>query len=977
MRRVKIASLALASFALMGCEDGPNQVFSAAPAGAGDRWNNGNTAPSVDPTRAGFDGKFGGGSKQEICTGEQKAARWSKMVNEPIRPPRFAAGLDFAGGEKWPGLLFPDAEKINCQSDSLGQGSGTLVNSWGDAGEVVVEYNINNLKLSFVSMNTGYKGAIEFKSRPGSRFSQDGEHSYVGVVGKPIMRDGKRVEFSWANSGPDQVKDDALFTELYDALMYTFAPELPSDENNCRTSAKCLARQVGNGEAVFGARGVGFYYHFSYIDKEPNRYQPDYFYIFPVKLLPYSNASMHLKLDQEGPVAFANGLGDRTPKADCKLFLGQRYDQFLHNCVNVLQDPSKNELSYNKLVGNLTHTDENFIFDVVGVNQDFSSERIGQFDVIHDDWLPEPGDVSTEYLMDIRATGPVLNDLNAQGVTDLHGTAAIYREYAREVQNELNSMLPAGVTRHELGDPACLFPDVAEYPPGFDPERWMPAEGCTGFEGMVFPEPRNGLDPEQLEKLKVGRSFGHGTVLRPSDPIVVFCSDPSELVAAPTPDDPGAKALKNPNAYTHCGTGADTVGLYDSLWDGSWRRVVKYLGRGNVNKLPAEARDRKFFFKVWAQAFAKYLMNAPSNPRVLTGPGISELEQDALFFDDLGADNEKFEYIDRRFVDFGHEPLKFEYEALILSGNQRDSKFHRRMTRPERTMYKAMATDKTLAEGSENNVLFTNMVGSPVLRDNWYGVSSEKSAHFCATHVDADCMSVDPLNHAPTDATGQIILDRSGRPLLQPYAGAFGETVFAVGKTHLKVGEKFDLIRSAKVQVPNFLNPYDAAGSEPPISILETLADWRSHKPNIGIAIPINGQRDRFVETDELDFSGTSISLALDYIDELDPVTKQPTGNAHLVGASSNDYLGDVFLCRDPITGDVLDVEPFEAMARVLEWIDAHPGTPQACGLIVRYSPFNNYPSQLISQSAGMYVYVKAGDGFGRVSTVVAYDTTL
>ena len=45
----------------------------------------------------------------------------------------------------------------------------------------------------------------------------------------------------------------------------------------------------------------------------------------------------------------------------------------------------------------------------------------------------------------------------------------------------------------------------------------------------------------------------------------------------------------------------------------------------------------------------------------------AKVTDNASFIDDLGADNEKFEYIDRRFVDFGHEPLKFEYEALIVA----------------------------------------------------------------------------------------------------------------------------------------------------------------------------------------------------------------------------------------------------------------------------------------------------------------------
>ena len=64
-------------------------------------------------------------------------------------------------------------------------------------------------------------------------------------------------------------------------------------------------------------------------------------------------------------------------------------------------------------------------------------------------------------------------------------------------------------------------------------------------------------------------------------------------------------------------------------------------------------------------------------------------------------------------------------------------------------------------------------------------------------------------------------------------------------------------------------------------------------------------------------------------------------------------------------------------MAEVMEWINAHPGSTDSCGLIVRYSPFNNYPMMLASTRAGIVLTVNQGSGFGRISSVEMYDPNL
>ena len=112
MRKLTVCLLALSAMGLGACEDGPTQVYDPSPEGAGDRWNDGKTGGTVDPAKAGFNADVGGGSKQEICTGSEKSKRWSKMIGEDIKPPRFMAGL--AGG---PIVHTPEARLLIIERD--------------------------------------------------------------------------------------------------------------------------------------------------------------------------------------------------------------------------------------------------------------------------------------------------------------------------------------------------------------------------------------------------------------------------------------------------------------------------------------------------------------------------------------------------------------------------------------------------------------------------------------------------------------------------------------------------------------------------------------------------------------------------------------------------------------------------------------------------------------------------------------------
>ncbi len=691
---------------------------------------------------------------------------------------------------------------------------------------------------------------------------------------------------------------------------------------------------------------------------------PDYLYMFVVKLLPFSTGVMHLKMDEEGPTVEAMEIGDKTPRANCTLKLGTKYKDFLSNCINVLEDPAKNQLNLNKWLGGHSHNDEAYVFNVVGVNFDFSSATLPEKDIIHDEWTPGDDDYASEYILDVRANGPLKNEIvfdtatqkpKASGAIDNHGSAAIYREFLRNSQEQINAFLPPE-KRHALGDPRCLLPDLnADGVPDVDPYSWVPEAGCTGLEGTMIPADPAWTNDPAMKKLSlpysIARGYGYATTaLRPGDPQIVICSDPG--------------------TWSYCG-GTDPVGAAGTIWDTTWRRTLRILGRGDLYQLPPDVRDRRFFWKIWALAYVKYLRAATLAPIDLAEHQFDTFEPDVdnLFFDAPGGGNERFEYIDRRFVAEGRGPLNVEYQALIQSGNQQYVNYRTRMERGERTIYRAISTDKTAPLGKEENWYFSNVVGSGVLKNGWYPASETKDALYCATTEDAECTDVDPFNAPPKDKSGQIRKDSKGRPFLQRYPGAFGETAFTVGTSHITIEETFAEKQNAWVSVPSLVKPYAADDTSQVATMLNVLTNWKPKMPQEGFPIPINGTRSKFYSAASLDFEGESTTFRFDYEDN----PASGPGKIRLLAAETSDFLGEVFLCKDPISGDLLAVKMYDSMALVLDWIQTHPSSQDNCGLIIQYSPFNNYPDYIASLPQGMLLKVNSGSGFGRIGHVEVY----
>lgn len=1157
-----LAALTVSVSAVVGCEDNPDGLYKKAPAGAGDRWNNGRTPAIFDPNAInGLSDSFNSSSRQELCSGAEKAERWKAMVRKPIIPPRKIAGIDLAGGDDWRGLDFRQAEQDLCQSKARKvDDPEALGAAWGDSNEVEVDYSIANNSITNWQLNNGYRGTLDFKSRKHglnengfedeTKANPFGEHTYSIAIGLQILKDGRPHEIDWntecdGNSTPQSKCWQVQLTEFYDGLMATFDPGLPSTQANCVAEQKCLGAQDPSGPGLFGVRPLGVYFVVPNWRVQPTGSTPQYFYGFYVKLMPFSAANLYVKLDDEGPFALSRQIGTGTAKKDCKQHLGLLYKDFIANCVNVFEDKKDSDFFLTKLKGGMSHTKEAFNFSVEAVKLDFVTE-VGDDKTVGDDWTPQNEDKAYEFEMDIRASGKVLNEFTPdEKAQTLAATGAIYREYARRVQDDIHAKLadlygtkdlvdfpavisdPAKNDKGELfcergslftpndangnplldskGNPVqkCTFqpppgcaPDLVKkgwaindawntrYPEnnkcvyvgfGIGAEQCLkdtPDEGCTGFEALITPGShaklaqsppydrpgslyQPGSDPRRVSIGFRAASLGYKTALKAGDPLARFCSDPAPNDGLDQDNGPQAPAVEcredtdcyskkcvsedadNVNAKKFCapvfGPGrkffkkCDDDGAGNKLLSSSFTRVLNVLAKGTEENLPAALRDRKFYFRHFASALVKYLKAAPKSPEMeqpadLASPeympgghacdanGINETwgcepEPDHLLFTQMipNSSRDKWEYIDRRFSknadgsENGKEPMKVDYEILIDSSNQQNWRYHRKRTRPERKIYEAMKSD---------NLRISNLVGSPVLAAAFEDVSDTYDAHRCTStltsasgvelgkdangnHIEETCFSapnkcVKPLKACadggvtPPTAwkTGAYMLDDYGMPLLTNYRGAFKKkaTAFKMGTNSMKLVETLPYIKSARVSLPMFADPYNAGGGSTPTATAPDapifIADWRPKTPANGIRIPINEQLDRFVPSATVVFGGSSLSLDIDYREEDDH-------SMTIEGVQSDSYMGNLFVCQDAGSGDILSIEQYESADVILDWFNGHPDSRQDCGIITRFSAFGDFPLLISSRAAGLVANVGIGSGRGRITNIEMFDTQL
>src|SRR5438445_2313187 len=123
MRRHLVGMVMLSGLALCACEDGPNQTFKPAPAGAGSAWG---VVPSdgyAEAVNKDFNPVSGSKNSNELCTPIEKHAKWAWKVTQPITPAG-VGGINILGGTPenttYAGMTVDQAEQILCQSTPIG-----------------------------------------------------------------------------------------------------------------------------------------------------------------------------------------------------------------------------------------------------------------------------------------------------------------------------------------------------------------------------------------------------------------------------------------------------------------------------------------------------------------------------------------------------------------------------------------------------------------------------------------------------------------------------------------------------------------------------------------------------------------------------------------------------------------------------------------------------------------------------------------
>ncbi len=281
-----------------------------------------------------------------------------------------------------------------------------------------------------------------------------------------------------------------------------------------------------------------------------------------------------------------------------------------------------------------------------------------------------------------------------------------------------------------------------------------------------------------------------------------------------------------------------------------------------------------------------------------------------------------------------------------------------------------------------------------------------KTAYYCATHLDADCdcKATDKGNcHGanggylpPLNDDGTILTRANGKPLYEGYCSAFGQpTSYTIGgASAITVTATFPDLGEAFVSLPVYANPYGPGAA--PDSTIQVMVPWLPFQEGVGFPVPngaTGGSQDVFVQTAQLDFTGQVITPVMDYLpvpsngNDPNPLNPAVPFGVSIEAWETQDFLGEVFLCYDSTSdtartgtgrpGDILSAHMYSSAATIVDWLSNHPGAQTACQVVVRYSPFNNYPDYITSLAYGVRLGIDQGFGFGRVvdATVFAPGT--
>jgi len=575
------------------------------------------------------------------------------------------------------------------------------------------------------------------------------------------------------------------------------------------------------------------------------------------------------------------------------------------------------------------------------------------------------------------------------------------------------------------------------FPAGQDATTWRAPAGCTGFEGWLseaYPNtkgsdgtPVSATDPTQTDPdnvWDVGYAFGSfsDNGLRPGTPYALICMDPGiyNFCGAPSLYGQGNDLLGSSYAQVLQIMGAGQAnnlppgtGDYRYFFQFFTEAYAKYLESGAALHLGQSV--------------------TPSDPVPYFGNFV--LNTDDLFFDSFGGNANRSEFAQYDYADLTHDPTALNISMLLIGSNLQEVHYYRRLDREERALFIAMGNADGKAAGqaswgllrnSSNQVVkdewgqprknadmfISNIAGSPAIAAGPWSAPSDsmgnpipvgtatafdpcfpetppamvmKTAWYCATHLDPDCKY-----QAPTDNTGKILTRANGEPILSGYCGIWNPTPFALGSANIQLVndditvEQQTFEEEAEAVIPNYTNPYDPTST--PLAPIKVLVPWKPLQNGVGFPVATTGQEDIFVQTAQLDFSGQVVVPVMDYlpIAGTAPDGGPSTGTGvNILAYETQDFLGDAFLCYDTVTqgnragtprpGDILLAHMYTSAQDILTWIGDHPTAQDNCTIIVRYSPYDNYPDYITSLTNGVRLGIDQGAGTGRVTDLTLF----
>jgi hypothetical protein len=1027
-----LLTTAIAAIGLgVGCEDGPSQTFTAAAPGAGGVWNGPAGGAIVfdagtffAPATQTTDAQVGGQNANVLCNAAQEKVVWTNNFTAPIEPPGLAGGLDIAGGpngngvlgydpncltynacgssstfgtynqatETWTGATVEQAEALLCQAVAVSIYYGTTNTvGWGESLELSVLYNVSSRQITDLLFTYGYVGTADATSA-------DGKTKYsISMNNVPIsMTNGggtTQLLFDWSSESALNAQVNAL----YDAYRTTYSPTFPKDAD-CIAAGHCIVgNNYGEGGYIwFTPLNLTFFVNTTVGTQQANS-TPTLVDLGLLKVLPFSNAAVTIKLDSagEGPTAIQTAVAGTT--TTCTYKLGQTFQDFDSTCLEPLPAGNpQNAIAKAKLFGAMSHSDEAYIFDIVGVDPQFTA-TLGPYQVIADGQRPAPTDIAYQLTVDQEVLGVIANDYTANDITqakDYHGIGLLTLEWAQTVQEYMTAN--AGVNT-QLGDSDCItwLGTVLGAAPGVTPPPPPGGKLCSGLEGIVTSAPA-ALVPAGMAVNALGANAVNvdptlAVGLKPGTWYAVFCT---------TSGDPTMGT-----GYSGCiggANGAPLGGFYFDTMEYAVQVALPYLSPATPDVQEA-LLNRRFFFQEWLLALIKYLETADQVSTPLLAPignvsiDSNLVDDNELFFDSAGAGFDNGEYIDRLTVNSGNQaPTALQVTTNLQTSVINDYQFTRYNFRGEKALYTALTQTAGDKPGAEN-LLLTNIVGSPVLAAAYPSSSNADggviSGYVCATDIckggvcNPNCSGIP----APVDPT-------SGLPLYAPYAPVWGNTgsVFTIAPLGVTspgspitvnpiapagVDANLELEQSAYVTVPVFQDPFDQTSKV--LSSISVTLPYYPQGANIGFPITVDGSRDKFYNTYSVDFTGDSFSGNMDYeyVAVAGAGADGGVGQNFVVRAfETQNYLGEVFACNEPTPQgapgqfDILSVRMYENASDLLNWIANHPNATNDCQIQIKYSIYGNYADYISSLTNGVRFGLNAEYGGACVTDVTLFD---